>query len=129
MEWARILAFITGTVDQELLLRNEYLAAENRILRSQLKGRLRLSDAERAKLGEIGHRLGRKTLDEVANAALPETILAWYRRLVARKFDGSKEGRSPGRPRIDREVEKLIVRMAEENRSWGYDRIVGSLAQ
>jgi hypothetical protein len=61
VEWARILAFITGTVDQELLLRNEYLAAENRILRSQLKGRLRLSDAERAKLGEIGHRLPQDT--------------------------------------------------------------------
>ena len=62
MEWARILAFITGTVDQELLLRNEYLAAENRILRGQLNGRLKLSDVERAKLGEIGHRLGRKAL-------------------------------------------------------------------
>src|SRR6202049_5086323 len=128
MDWARILAFITGTVDQELLLRNEYLAAENRILRSQLKGRLRLSDAERAQLGEMGHRLGRKTLGEVANAALPDTILAWYRRLVARKFDGSKERRTPGRPRIDRAIEELIVRMAEENPSWGYDRIVGALA-
>ena len=128
MEWARILAFITGTVDQELLLRNEYLAAENRILRGQLNGRLKLSDAERAKLGEIGHRLGRKALGEVATAALPDTILAWYRRLIARKFDGSKERRTPGRPRIDREVEELIVRMANENRSWGYDRIVGALA-
>jgi Homeodomain-like domain/Integrase core domain len=128
MEWARILAFITGTVDQELLLRNEYLAAENRILRGQLKGRLRLSNAERARLGEIGRRLGRKALGEVANAALPDTILAWYRKLVARKFDGSKERRTPGRPRIDREVEKLIVRMAKENPDWGYDRIVGALA-
>ena len=128
MEFARILAFITGTVDQELLLRNEYLAAENRILKAQLKGRLRLSDAERAKLGEIAHRLGRKALGEVATAALPDTILAWYRRLVARKFDGSKERRTMGRPRIDREVEKLIVRMAKENRCWGYDRIVGALA-
>ena len=82
MEWARILAYITGTVDQELLLRNEYLAAENGILKAQLKGRLRLSDAERAKLGEIGHRLGRKALGEVATAALPDTILAWYRRLA-----------------------------------------------
>src|ERR1019366_9168739 len=105
MEWGRILAFITGTGDQELLLRNEYLAAENRILRGQLNGRLKISDAERAKLGEIGHRLGRKALGEVATAALPE-----------------------GRPRIDREVEELIVRMAKENRSWGYDRIVGALA-
>src|SRR6202521_3822322 len=128
MEWARILAYITGTVDQELLLRNEYLAAENRILRGQLKGRLRFSDAERAKLGEIGRRLGRKALGEVANAALPDTILAWYRRLVARKFDGSKQRRTPGRPRIDRAIEELIVRMAEENPSWGYDRIVGALA-
>ena len=77
MEWARILAYITGTVDDELLLRNEYLAAENRILKAHLKGRLRLSDAERAKLGEIGHRLSRKALGEVATAALPATILAW----------------------------------------------------
>jgi hypothetical protein len=76
MEWARILAYITGTVDQQLLLRNEYLVAENRILKAQLQGRLPLSDAERARLGEIGHRLGRKVLSEVATAALPETIFA-----------------------------------------------------
>jgi putative transposase len=128
MEWARILAYITGTVDQELLLRNEYLVAENRILKAQLPGRPRLSDAERATLGEIGHRLGRKALSDVATAARPDTILAWYRRLVARKFDGSRARRTPGRPMIDRAVEELIVRMAEENKSWGYDRIVGALA-
>src|SRR5712664_4009187 len=128
MEWARILAYITGTVDRELLLRNEYLVAENRILKSLLKGRLKLSDVERTKLGEIGHRLGRKALGEVAATALPDTILAWYRRLIARKFDGSQARRAPGRPRIDREVEQLIVRMADENRSWGYDRIVGAAA-
>src|SRR3954447_12714780 len=66
MDWARILAYVTGTVDQELLARIEYLAAENRILKAQLNGRLKLSDAERATLGEIGHRLGRKALAEVA---------------------------------------------------------------
>jgi transposase len=128
MNWARILAYVTGTVDQELLLRNEYLAAENRILKAQLKGRLRLSDAERARLGEIAHRLGRKVLSEVANVARPDTILAWYRKLVARKFDGSNARRGPRRPRVDRALEQLIVRMAEENRDWGYDRIVGALA-
>jgi hypothetical protein len=63
-------------VDQELLLRNEYLVAENRILKAQLTGRLRLSDGERANLDEIGHRLGRKALNEVATVALPDTILA-----------------------------------------------------
>src|SRR5450759_2223144 len=96
MEWGRILAYVTGTVDQELLLRNEYLVAENRILKSQLKGRLKLSDVERTKLGEIGHRLGREALGEVATTALPDTILAWYRRLVARKFDGSRARRTAG---------------------------------
>jgi putative transposase len=60
MDWARILAYVTGTVDQELLARNEYLAAENRIIKAQLKGRLKLSDAKRGVLGEIGHRLGRQ---------------------------------------------------------------------
>jgi hypothetical protein len=128
MRRARILAYITGTVDQELLLRNEYLAAENRILKAQLQGRLRLTDAERVTLGEIGHRLGRKALGEVATAALPDTILGWYRRLVARKFDGSPARRAPGRPPIGKEIEELIVGMAKENRSWGYDRIVGALA-
>jgi putative transposase len=127
MNWARILAYVTGTVDQELLARNEYLAAENRILKAQLKGRLKLSEAERATLGEIGHRLGRKVLGEVANVARPDTILVWYRKLVARKFDGSKARRSPGRPRIKREVEQLIVRKAKENHDWGYDRIAGGV--
>jgi putative transposase len=116
------------TVDQELLCRKEYLVAENRIFKVQLQGRLRLSDAERMTLGEIGPRLGRKALSEVATAALPDTILKWYRRLVARKFDGSSARPAPGRPPVGKEIEALIVRMAKENRSWGYDRIVGALA-
>src|SRR5580692_9011345 len=128
MDWARILAYVTGKVDQELRARNEYLATENRILKAQLNGRLKLSDAERGVLGEIGHRLGRKVLADVATIARPDTILGWYRKLVARKFDGSKARRGPGRPRIKREVEQLIIRMASENRDWGYDRIVGALA-
>jgi hypothetical protein len=119
MDWARILAYVTGTVDQELLARNEYLAAENRIMKTQLNGRMKLSDGERGALGEIGHRLGRKVLADIATVARPDTILGWYRKLVARKFDGSGH-RGPGRPRIKREVEQLIIRMAGENRDWGY---------
>ena len=128
MDWARLLAYITGTVDQGLLLRNEYLATENRILKAQLKGRLLLSDAERASMAEIGPRLGRKAPEDVATAANPDTILRRYRRLVARKFDGSKSRRCPGRPRVDYELEALVVCMAKENPGWGYDRIVGAVA-
>ena len=75
LEGARILAYVTGTVDQELLARNEYLAAENRILKAQLNGRPRLSDAERGVLGETGHRLGRKVLAEIATVARPTRSL------------------------------------------------------
>src|ERR1051325_657829 len=126
--WARLLAYVTGLVNQELLLQNEYLAAENRILRAHLPARWRLSNPERATLAEIGRRLGRKALANVACVAKPETILAWYRRLVAAKFDGSKQRSYPGRPRLAPGIEALIVRLARENHGWGYDRIVGALA-
>ena len=127
-KWLRLLAYVTGLVNQELLLQNEYLAAENRILRAHLPARLRLSDAERSALAEIGKRLGRKALAQVACVDKPDTILAWYRRLIAGKFDGSRDRTYPGRPRIGPEIEALIVRMARENSGWGYDRIVGALA-
>src|SRR5467141_4448504 len=128
MDWKHLLAYITGTVDQELLLRNEYLVTENRILRNQLKGRVRLRDGERKALTVIGQKLGKQALQDVATIVKPDTILSWHRKLVAQKFDGSPQRQSPGRPKIDPELEALVVRMAQENRSWGYDRIVGALA-
>lgn len=124
----RLLTYVTGLVNQELLLQNEYLAAENRILRAHLPVRLRLSDPERSTLAEIGKRLGRKALEQVTCVAKPDTILGWYRKLIARKFDGSRHRSYPGRPRIAAELEALVVRIARENSGWGYDRIVGALA-
>ena len=128
MDWKQLLAYITGSVDEELLRHNEYLVTENRILRQQLTGRVQLSDAERRRLAEIGKKLGKRALEEVASLVKPETILAWHRTLVAQKFDGSKQRQALGRPRIDQELEDLVVRMAQENRRWGYDRIAGALA-
>src|SRR5215468_3752862 len=128
MDWKTLLAYITGTVDQELLVRNEYLVTENRILRNQLKGRLRLSDGERKTLTELAHKLSKQALQDVATIVKPDTILGWHRKLVAQKFDGSKQRKTLGRPRIDADLEALVVRMAQEHRSWGYDRIVGALA-
>lgn len=122
------MAYVTGLVNQKLLLQNEYLAAENGILRAHLQPGLRLSDGERATLAEIGKRLVRKRLQQVARIAKPDTILGWYRKLVAEKFDGSNRRRSPCRPRISSETEDLVVRLARENSGWGYDRIVGALA-
>jgi putative transposase len=76
----------------------------------------------------IGQKLGKQALKDVATIVKPDTILAWHRTLVAQKFDGAQQRKAPGRPTIDPEVEALVVRMARENRSWGYDRIVGALA-
>ncbi len=109
-------------------MRNEYLVTENRILRRQIKGRVHLRDGERKTLAAIGQKLGKHALAEVTSLVKPDTILAWHRKLVAQKFDGSTQRKAPGRPMIDPEVEALIVRMAKENRAWGYDRIVGALA-
>jgi putative transposase len=128
MDWKHLLASITGSVDEELRLRNAYLAVENRILRNQITGRVRLTDGERETLAEIGERLGKQVLEEIATVAKPHTILAWHRTLVAQKCDGSQPRKALGRPRIEQELEDLVVRMAQENRSWGYDRIVGALA-
>lgn len=128
MDWKTLLAYITGSVDDQLLLHIEYLVAENRILRDQIKGRLHLSDAERATLAAIGQKLGKQALEEVVSIVKPDTILAWHRKLVAKKFDGSSQRKTSGRPRVEKALEDLVVQMAQKNRSWGYDRLAGALA-
>jgi hypothetical protein len=127
MDWKQLLAYITGSADQELHLRNGYLATENRLLRSQIYGRIRLTDAECKTLAEIGKKLSKQALTEVATIVKPETILAWHRKLVVQKFDGSRHRKALGRPQVDKALVDLVLRMAQGNRSWGYNRIAGAL--
>ena len=101
MDWKHLLVYLTGSVEEELLLRMEYLVAENRILRDQISSRVQLSDTERRNLAEIGKKLSKQALEEVATIVKPDTILAWHRKLVAQKFDGSQHRNYPGRPRVD----------------------------
>jgi hypothetical protein len=106
-----------------------YLLEENCLLKAQLGGRqLRLTDTERRRLAALAHPLGRKRLKEVATLVTPETLLRWYQRLIAKKFDGSTQRRLCGRPRVAEEVEQLVIQMAHENPTWGYRRIQGALA-
>jgi hypothetical protein len=128
MKAVEALTLIAGHVSDEILLRNEYLAAENEILRSKLGKKVPLTDTERIRLGKLGKKLGKKALEGVSAIVKPETILRWYHDLVRQKFDSSKSpNRKPGRPRVAPEIEALVLRMAEDNPSWGYDRIVGAL--
>ena len=106
----------------------DYLREENRILKEQLGGkRLRLNDDQRRRLASKAKLVGHKLLAQVATIVTPETLLAWHRKLVAQKYDGTAH-RAPGRPRAAGEIEALVVRLAQENREWGYRRIEGALS-
>jgi len=123
-----VLVAVAGWMNQRQLQMIDYLREENRVLREQLGGRrVRFSDDQRRRLAAKAKGLGRKVLSEVATIVTPETLLAWHRKLIAQKYDGSGN-RGPGRPRTDAELEALVVRMANENRDWGYRRIQGALS-
>lgn len=128
MDWKKRLGAVTNSLNQEFRRRNEYLLAENHLLRQQVRGCLLLTDGDRKALAAIGQHPGRKALEAIATVAKADTIFAWNRKFAAPKCDGAKPCTSAGRPRIHPEIEDLVVRMARENRSWGYDRMVGALA-
>ncbi|MEY4510194.1 MAG: hypothetical protein RLZZ450_2316 [Pseudomonadota bacterium] len=118
---------VSGWLQRRQFAAIEYLRAENQVLRERLGDRgLRLTDAQRRRLAVKGQSLGRKGLRELTSIVTPETILRWYRELIARKYDGTAK-RGPGRPRKARAIAELVQRMARENPRWGYTRIVGAM--
>jgi putative transposase len=106
----------------------EYLLAELRTYKEMFRGRrLPLTDDQRRVLAVKGKALGRRTLEQVATIVSPDTILRWHRELIAKKWDQSEKRKSLGRPPVAKEIEELVLRMAKENPTWGYDRIQGAL--
>jgi transposase len=127
MSWKKLLESTKESLNDHMRLCNEYLAAENRILRHQIEGRVQLTDSERKELDEIGAKLGKKALAEIATMAQPDTILAWNRKFANQPTHTAARPKSVGRPRVAPEIEDWVIRMARENHSWGYDRIQDSL--
>ncbi|MFH2007919.1 MAG: integrase core domain-containing protein [bacterium] len=127
-----LLLTFAGWVNRRQQAIIEYLKEENRVLRSQLddvRGGARkppLTDDQRRRLAVKGKTLGRRLLHKFAGIVTPDTILRWYRRLVAQKYDGSRR-RSPGRPRTPQDLAQLVVTMAKDNPRWGYTRLRGAL--
>jgi len=122
-----LLLVMAGWVNRQQQDVIDYLREENYVLRAQLRGkRLRLSDDDRRRLAFKAKALGRKALAQVASIATPDTLLRWYRNLIAAKYDGSKN-RGSGRPPTAKDICELIVRMAQENPTWGYTRLRGAL--
>ena len=123
-----LLTLLAGWINRRQLEVIEYLKEENRLLKERLGGRrLRFTDAERRGLARRAHALGRKALSELDTLVTPDTLMRWYRTLVAQKWTYTHR-RGPGRPRTTQVIVQLIIRMAQENRSWGYTRIQGALA-
>jgi putative transposase len=122
-----VLIALAGWLHQQQRDAIDHLQEENRVLREQLgPGRLRFTDAQRRRLAARAKTLGRRVLRDIATIVTPDTLLAWHRTLIATKYDGSTR-RGPGRPPVSAEIRGLIVRMAKENRDWGYTRIQGAL--
>ncbi len=121
----RLLLVLTGWLECRERDAVMYLIAENRLIRRQLgTRRLRLTDADRCRLAIRAVRVGRHRLREIASIATPDTLLRWHRRLVARKWTSRTRS---GRRAVLAEIERLVVRMADENPTWGYTRIQGAL--
>lgn len=121
-----IIATITRLLCKELTLQNEYLRAENKILKSKINKRVHFTDDERRILVDAALAMGRDLMKQIVSIVKPETILAWQRRLERAKWDYSHRRKKLGRPRIANEIEQLVCQMARENR-WGYKRIQGEL--
>jgi putative transposase len=110
------------------LTRQEYLQEENRVLKERLGGRRhRFTDAERRRLAPKAQLFGHKMLNDLQTLVTPDTLLRWYRELVASKWNYSYR-RDAGRPRVMKTIVDLVLQMALENPSWGYTRIQGALA-
>jgi len=124
----RFLFTLAGRLNQHQQHAIDYLLEENRVLREQIgRRRIRFTDDQRRRLAVKAKAVRRKILVRIATLVTPETLMTWHRNLIAQKYDGSAN-RAPGRPSIASDIEKLVVRMATENRSWGYRRIQGALA-
>jgi putative transposase len=122
-----LILAVAGWINQRQRDAIDFLVEENRVLREQIGDRrLRFTDDQRRRLAAKAKVVGRKCLSEIATLVTPETLLSWHRKLIAQKYDGSSK-REPGRPRILANAEALILRMARENRDWGYRRLQGAL--
>jgi putative transposase len=122
-----LLLMFADWINRQQLQVIEYLQAENRLLKTRLGNqRLRFTDAERRWLARKAHAIGRRALSDLETLVTPDTLLKWYRRLVAYKWNYSHR-RGPGRPCVMQSIATLVVRMAVENPSWGYTRIQGAL--
>ena len=123
--WLTLVTCLAYCVDKELWKAIDYLKEQVRVLKEEQKDdkRILLNDQQRIRLAAKAKRLTRELLEATTVLFTPETVLGWYRKFVAQKYDGSKNCQNPGRPRISQEIIDLVIRFKKENPHWGYTRI------
>jgi len=123
--WLTMVTCLAYGLDKELWRAIDYLKEQVRVLKEQQEKdkRILLSNHQRMRLAAKAKQLTRELLEQTTVLFTPETILSWYRRLMAQKYDGSKNGKNPGRPKISQEIIDLVIRFKQENPRWGYTRI------
>jgi putative transposase len=123
--WLTLVTCLAYCLDKELWKAIDYLKEQVRVLKEQQEKdkRILLDNRQRMRLATKAKRLTRGLLGQTTVLFTPDTILAWYRKLIAQKYDGSKNRRTPGRPKISQEISDLVIRFKEENPRWGYTRI------
>ena len=123
--WITITAYIAYCIDKELYKAIEYLKAQVEVLieLQEKDKRILLNNHQRIRLAQKAKQLTRKLLEETTVLFTPDTILSWYRKLIAQKYDGSKNAKNPGRPKISKEITDLVLKFKHENPQWGYTRI------
>ena len=127
--WQLLLGILAGLINRQQQEVIDYLRTENQVLKeAHGKRRIRLNDGQRRRLAVKGKILGRQILGEIGTSFTPDTILRWHRNLVAEKWNYSDHRTTAGRPRVEKEIVELVLRIAGENSTWGYDRIQGALA-
>jgi len=123
--WLTLIKCIAYCVDRELYKAIDYLREQVRVLIEQQEKdrRILLDNHQRRRPAIKAKRLTRKLLEETTVLFTPDTVLGWYRRLIAQKYDGSKNCKNPGRPKISDEIVELVLQFKRENPKWGYTRI------
>jgi putative transposase len=123
--WLTLVTCLAYCVDKELWKAIEYLKEQVRVLKEQQEKdkRILLNDRQRTRLAAKAKQLTRELLEATTVLFTPDTILGWYRKLIAQKYDGSENCKNPGRPRVSQEITDLVIRFKKENPHWGYTRI------
>ena len=130
--WMVLVSMLAGWLNRQQQEALEYLKEENKILRNELlkatgKKRIILNDSQRRRLAILAKKLGRKALSDICCVFSPDTILLWHRKLIAKKYDGSKNRGKGGRPRISDYLRQLIIDMAKDNKHLGGKTLHGYL--